>query len=243
MNNVEVIEENEINRLERLEELGLTEEKINENKKSITKVDAEKADELGKKLVSKIGSKDYNEDKELDDIIKLIKDGANLNYLSNNHNSALLLCARKGYLETFITLLKFGADINQHNDRLTTPLMSAARHGEKEILSIAILVGADINARCFDGDTALMSAKRHGQTLCYLELIRANAIISVKNHLNQTCRAIQNMDGEENIEDEEFYAEEEYIPYKDIASQVLSEALDDARMSLHELTINYNLHK
>ena len=47
MNSVEIIKKNEEERLKRLEELGLREEDIEENRKTIKEVDQEKADELG----------------------------------------------------------------------------------------------------------------------------------------------------------------------------------------------------
>lgn len=238
MNDVEVVFENAKKREKRLEELGLTKESIEENKKQIAEVDESKAEELGKKLVSKLGSKDYDEEgNKFDEVLKLIKDGANLNYVSSKNNYPLYLCARKGYIKTFITLLKFGADINCVNKYLRTTIMTAAREGQLEILDIAILVGGDINALSFDGYTALMSAKRHGQQFCYDRLIKENAIIGTKNYLNLSGRSIENIDGNFNISDDHYYAEEEYVPYKAIVSETLSDSIDDAREKLRNLHI------
>lgn len=239
MNNVEVILKKEEENIKRLEELGLREEDIEEKRKTIKEVDEKKADELGEDLVKKIGSSKYDEEgKGYDEVLKLITDGANLDFVSDHNNFPLYLCAKKGYLKTFISLLKYGANINQINGNKTSTIMAAARHGHLEILDIAILVGGDVNARCFDGDTALMMAKRHGFQDCFERLINANANIATKNCVNQTCRAILHMDGPVEIDDSEYYAEEEYIPYRHVVEETLSDALSDARKKLHELRIS-----
>lgn len=238
MNDVEVVFENIEKKQKRLEELGLTKEAIEENKKLIKEVDASKAKELGKELVKKISSKDYNEESsKFDEVLSLIKGGADLSYISIKDNTPLILAARKGYLKTFITLLKFGADVNHTNKYGTTPIMSAARHGNTEILDIAILVGGDVNTICMDGDTALMQAKRHGQQFCYDRLIKANARIGVKNYLNQTGRDIKNIEGDFNISDDHHYAGDEYIPFTTVVPDTIKESLDDARQKIRNLNI------
>lgn len=239
MNNVEIIQKNEEERLKRLEELGLREEDIEKCKKFIKNVDQEKADELGEELVTKISSSKYDEEgKGYDEVLKLIRDGANLEFVSDKDNFAIYLCARKGYLKTFITLLKSGANINQTNRKKTTTIMSAARHGHLEILDIAILMGGDVNARCFDGDTALMMAKRHGFQDCFERLIKANANIATKNFINQNCRAILHMDGPVEVDDSIYYAEDEYFPYRQIVEETLSDAVNDAKRRLHQLQLS-----
>lgn len=209
MNNPSIIEQRELAHKELLEKLGLTREQIEKNKELITSVDEAKAAELGKELVLLIGKKGYDEEDEktYQELLTLIKNGANLSFESSKGNFPLLLCAKKGYLKTFITLLKFGANIHQINKNKTSVAMSSARHGHNHILEIAILMGVDINALCFDADTALIMAKQHGMEECFKTLIDNNAILNIKNYLNLTSYDVKNVDGGANIDDSKYYAE------------------------------------
>lgn len=221
MNNPKVVEENKRSRQERIKELGLSQEQIEKNRKLIANVDESKAKELGEKLVKFICKKNYNEedDATFQEVLTLIKDGADLNFETSKGNFPLLQCARKNYQKTFITLLKFGADIFKVNKNDTNVVMSSARNGNYTILGISILMGVPVNDLCNDNDTALIMAKRHGQKLCFDTLIKNNAILNIKNYLNLTSYDIQNTDGGVNIDDSKYYVKVPTNP----ASQVLHE--------------------
>lgn len=229
MNNPSLIETNNLSRQKKLEELGLTPEKINQNKELIKIVLPSDAGNTGYKLILLISEKKYDEENEekYNKLLEYIKDGANLSYETAKGNFPLLICAKKGYLKTFLTLLKFGANINQVNKNKTSVIMAAARHGYVDILEISILMGGDVNALCFDGDTALMMAKRHGMEKCYQILIKNNALISTQNCLNQTSLDI-NTNGSVEIDDTKHYSEvfkirSAHIIYKE-AMNLISEA-------------------
>lgn len=156
---------------------------------SIKQVSVEESESLGKELFEHVSAKQFKDD--TDKVIELIQKGANIGYQNEKGDFPLLVCARKGHLNTFIVLIKAGANVNQTNNYLTTTTMAAARHGQKEMLRILIQFGADINARCLDGDTAIMSAKRHSKQECFDILKNAQASLRNKNLANQTLDDIE----------------------------------------------------
>lgn len=237
MNNPKVIEEKQEYKNKRIEELGLTKEKIAENKKLIAEVSADKAQELAQKLTKKIGSKYYNEndDKKYDEVLALIKEGANLDYENEKGNFPLIVCARKGYLKTFITLLKFGANIHKVNKNKTTLAMSSARNGWSDILEITILLDVDLNALCDDGDTALIMAKRHGRTKCFEMLVNNNVILNTKNCLNLTSYQIQNISGGDKIDDAKYYAAIPTTPLEGTIHEDAMDLIEEATCKLNEI--------
>lgn len=234
MNNPSVVEEKEIARKEQLEKLGLTEENIANNKKLISVVDEEKANELGEKLVKLIGKKGYDEnnDTTYQEVLTLIKDGANLSFESSKGNFPLLFCARKGYIKTFITLLKFGANAHQVNKNKTTIVMSSARHGYPEILCISLLMGVDVNVIDYEGETALVMAKRHGMKECFEILIDHNAILNIKNYLNLTSYEIKNEDGEDNIDEAKYYSQVPKNPVLEVTHEDAIDLINEAKLKL-----------
>ena len=171
----------------RKKELGIDLDSINEFKKKIKNVTEEEAEKLGKELFNRVFKNSYK-DENYDDVLRLIMDGANVNFRNDNDkaNFPLIMCARKNYLKTFIALIKAGADINMTNSYGTTSVMAAARHGNKEILEMLILMGADINAKCADGGTALSSAILHNQKECFDMLVDAGANLNSTNLKGQT---------------------------------------------------------
>lgn len=167
--------------------------------------------------------------------MKLIKDGADINYENDKGNFPLILCARKGYIKTFITLLKFGADIKKTNKNKTSIVMSSARHGHLTILEIAILLGCDINLLCFDADTALIMAKRHGNESCFNILVENNAILNIKNYANLTSYEIKKADTNTNIDDAKYYAKVPESPYSGTVHQDAVDLIEEAKRQLMQI--------
>lgn len=170
----------ESKRIERLKTYGLDDESIKKFRSKIKIVSDEEKERLGKELFEMLMSKGYDEEKDLDKVIQLIFDGADVEYKDEKKGDfSLLRCARKNYTKTFIALLKAGADINQKNKFLTTATMASARHDCRIILWLLIMLKADINAKSIDGDTALISARKHKNYDCFKMLIEANANLNV----------------------------------------------------------------
>lgn len=174
-----------------LQSNDLNKDAIDAFRASIKPVSAEERESLGKELFELVSTKQFKD--STDKVMELIKKGANVCYQNEKGDLPLLVCARKGHLNTFIVLIKAGANIDQANNYLTTSTMAAARHGHEMILKLLIALGADINARCLDGDTALMSAKRHNQIKCFQLLKNAQASLNNRNLFNQT---IDDIDGD-----------------------------------------------
>lgn len=188
MNDVDIIRLDELKERQ-LETNKLGKEEREEFQKHITELSEEEADianKLGKQLYDLVViSKESDED--IEKIVELIYNGANLEYKeSKKGDFALLVCARKDKRAIAYTLLRAGADVNQKNDYMTTATMAAARHGNEQILEMLILLGADVNARCLDGDTAIMSAKIHNQQECFDRLVEYGAHLTHRNDANQS---------------------------------------------------------
>ena len=174
----------------RKKELGIDNESIEEFKKKIKNVTEEEAENLGKKLFNRLFNGNYNDD-NYDDVLKLIIDGANVNYRSAENKLwfPLFICARKNYLKTSIVLIQAGANINMVTNYGMSSAMVAASCGNKEILEILISMGADINIKDFYGNTALSFATFSNEMECARMLADAGA------HLNST-----NLDGQTIVE-------------------------------------------
>jgi len=189
MNNASLLEL-ENNRLKKLEEYKLDEKSKKKFQSKIKKVDQEESNRIGKELLELLSEKKPSTtslDELLNKAIKLIQNGANIEYKDEkNGNFPLLICAMKGYIEIAYVLLRAGANVNQVNHYFTTALMKAARHGHIELLQLLILLDADVNAKCLDGDNALMSAKRHNQQGCADILIEEQSYLTHRNLENQT---------------------------------------------------------
>ena len=168
-----------------LKKYELDGESINRFRETIQQVSSEEASALGKELLELISKREFNDNYEK--ALELINRGANIEYKNESKGDfALLVCARKNYLQTFLTLVKAGANIDQVNNYLTTATMASARHGNKEILEVLIIMGANVNLRCLDGDNAIMSAKRHDKVECFNLLVKASSYLTNKNLNNQT---------------------------------------------------------
>jgi len=167
---------------ELLKKYELDSKSIQEFRKQITILTEQESLALGEQLYQLISKKGYRDSTNIDEAIKLILEGADLEFKEKNKGDfSLLICARKNYLKTYLSLLRAGANVNQRNHYLTTSMMAAARHGNFEILEASYLMGGDVNLRCSDGETAIVSAKRHNQKKCFQFLADRNAFLNIRN--------------------------------------------------------------
>ena len=171
----------------RKKELGIDNESIEEFKKKIKNVTEEDAENLGKELFNRLFNGNYNDD-NYDDVLKLIIDGANVNYRSAENKLwfPLFICAKQNYLKTFIILIQAGANINIVTDYGMSSAMVAASCGNKEILEILISMGADINIKDYYGYTALSFASFSNEMECARMLADAGANLNSTNLKGQT---------------------------------------------------------
>lgn len=118
----------------------------------------------------------------VDNLLKLIKDGANLNATDSRGRTPVMAAVYAGRTEAFRALIQAGADINIRDDRRDNPLLYASAAGNLDIVLLAIEAGADTKLTNRFGGTALIPAADRG----HVEIVRAlltKSDVNV-NHIN-----------------------------------------------------------
>lgn len=95
------------------------------------------------------------EDNNLDAIKDCIANGADLNYVNDDNDTALNKATFWGRLDIAKFLIEKGADVNKGDKFNVTPLMVAAHREELDIAKFFIEKGANVNAKNGDNYTAL----------------------------------------------------------------------------------------
>lgn len=115
------------------------------------------------------------------DLMRLfLAQGANINQVNANGESALALAAWKGNLEVVKWLLERGANINS-GPRQWSALHYATFAGHRKIFDYLIAQGADINALSTNGSSPLMMAVYEGREDLARALVEKGANTAVKN--------------------------------------------------------------
>lgn len=111
---------------------------------------------------------------------QLIKDGAQVNAVDEWGNTALLLAAREGDLETARALLRAGADVNGRAGPFT-PLGQAALRGHSHMVRLLLRGGAQVDATGLNEHTPLMNAVKLNHPEVVSLLLKAGANPQVKD--------------------------------------------------------------
>ncbi len=90
----------------------------------------------------------------IDDVTRLIAEGADVDERGRGGNTALYFAAQKGHAEVARVLVDAGADVDVDNDFGSTPLHVAARGGHLDVIRVLAAGGADLDARNLSGATA-----------------------------------------------------------------------------------------
>ncbi len=123
--------------------------------------------------------------KNIDQIIKLIRQGANINLQTTNGHTALMIAIINNKIDIVKELLKNGADINlQSNENKHTALMVAIEYNNLAIVTELLKNGADINLTDAGRNTALMFAIEYNNLAIVTELLKNGADIN----LTDACR-------------------------------------------------------
>lgn len=93
---------------------------------------------------------------------KLIKDGADINTISNDGATPLLYAVANAHLYTVIILLSYNPDLNKMTFRYETPLLIAVKNLDPVITELLIRNGADIDRSDGNGVTPLHYASLYG---------------------------------------------------------------------------------
>jgi ankyrin repeat protein len=95
---------------------------------------------------------------ELDVVLHLINNGADVNASNNFGSTALILASSRGHTDIVRLLIDHGADVNASNKYGDTALMWASSSRLFDIVRLLLDAGADVNASDSFGETALIWA-------------------------------------------------------------------------------------
>jgi ankyrin repeat protein len=120
----------------------------------------------------------------------LLRHGAHVNTLPQNHVSALLGACMAGHVFIADTLILNGADVNTKNLEGVTPLMVAAANGDSLMADMLIFYKADLNIQDLEGNTALHYATYYGDTGVTELLVEKQANINIADSQGFTALMI-----------------------------------------------------
>lgn len=123
-----------------------------------------------------------------DTVELLIKLGADVNIVDDNHITPLFLAAVTDFRPDYCNcnrilnlLIKAGADVNRSDITGWAPMHMAACRNNAEAIRILAKAGADINKKTKHGATPIISAAKQGAIDAIIALIDLGADLSVKN--------------------------------------------------------------
>ncbi len=102
----------------------------------------------------------------------LLKNGGNLDSLSRNGSTPLLIASREGHAGVVESMLRYGADPNDGGDKGLTPLLLAAAEGHVEVVRLLLSFKGDANQAPFEGRSPLHEAVEAGHSEVCRDLIR-----------------------------------------------------------------------
>ncbi|OIK15503.1 hypothetical protein BIV60_09475 [Bacillus sp. MUM 116] len=123
------------------------------------------------------------ENGDTENILKLLKNGANINAKDGLGRTAVMAATYSNKIETVKVLIQKGADINIRDNNLNNVLLYSGAEGLLEIVKLAINAGADTKLTNRYGGTALIPASERGHVDVVKELLN-NSDIDV-NHINK----------------------------------------------------------
>jgi ankyrin repeat protein len=112
----------------------------------------------------------------------ILRNGGNLDSLSKNGSTPLLIASREGHIDVVEMMLRFGADPNDGGDKGLTPLLLAAAEGRCDIVELLLSYKADANLSLYEGRTPLHEAVESGQTeVCRILVSKGNSRIDAED--------------------------------------------------------------
>jgi ankyrin repeat protein len=151
--------------------------------KLLTKIDKDQArDTINQAFIAAADNHQTN-------IVELLcNNGADINYISNNEYTALIIAACFGYTDIVQLLLsKRGINIHIYNDKnRKTALMYAAANGHTDIVQLLLNHGAQIHEADRDGMTAVVLASRNAHKDTVKLLLNNGANVHLRTVNNNT---------------------------------------------------------
>jgi serine/threonine protein kinase len=99
---------------------------------------------------------------DVEEVKKLLKEGANLNARNIVGWTPLHLAVQNGHIEVVKLLIEKGANVNAKDNIGDTPLHDAADKGHIEVVRLLLEHGADPNIKNYEGKTAMDLAREKG---------------------------------------------------------------------------------
>ncbi|OQW86648.1 MAG: hypothetical protein BWK72_16305 [Rhodoferax ferrireducens] len=120
---------------------------------------------------------------------QLIKDGAKVNAVDEWGNTALLISAREGEMDSARVLLRARADVEGRGGAMT-PLAAAALRGHTQMVQLLLRAGADMNAVGLNGQTPLMNAVKLNRMGAAQALLKAGASTRVTDRVGDNLLVV-----------------------------------------------------
>ena len=99
-------------------------------------------------------------------VLKLLKQGAELEWRNPKGATALLIACSRGSYEAAEALCAHGAELDARDKWQDTPLIDAAANGRSKICEMLLALGADPSLKNRDGKTALYYAREYDKPEC-----------------------------------------------------------------------------
>ena len=119
---------------------------------------------------------------EIDVMLDILEDGANINEVDERGQTAVMAATHANQVEAVRVLIDAGANIDIQDNMRDNPFLYAGAERLLEILKLTIEAGPDYSLVNRYGGSALIPAAHHGHVDCVLELVK-NSEVNI-DHVN-----------------------------------------------------------
>jgi uncharacterized protein len=123
----------------------------------------------------------------VDDVRRLLAEGAQVNGRDARGRTALLVATIHNRVEVARVLIAAGADVNAKDSAQDSPFLYAGAEGRLDILRMTLAAGADLRSTNRFGGTALIPACHRGHVETVRELLKTAIDVDHINNLGWTA--------------------------------------------------------
>lgn len=144
--------------------------------------------DVTRKFISAVLHNNYDACKNMLEKFTINEPLLDINYISEDNQSALHICANKGYMKICELILDYAdsPQINIRNEFMQTPLHLACMEGHLKIAQLLARSGADLNSIDKNGNTPLHIASQAGYAQIVSWLLSRGTNILIKNNDERT---------------------------------------------------------
>jgi len=124
----------------------------------------------------------------------LVEHGADVNPVTENGDTPLLVSSENGHLQVVEYLIENGEDVNRGNIDGATPLLTSSHEGHLPVVEYLIKHGADVNQMNIDGATPLWMSLQTGHLQVVEYLIKHGADVNLAKN-NGTPLSVSSQNG------------------------------------------------